>query len=284
MIKETKGKEFYTEGIREYLLDATLEYMHNSIENIEYDESIQVKFNVEHIKEACCWESDVRRPYFRIRGKKVTEDQAFDIIRRTDRTLNDIKYKKNDEYIILGDRIDIWDIDNRWFVEDIYPRFNGWCRPDGTIGCNEITSKYPEVYEIVMQLYNLIKAFPYLDFVMAITKWDEMPDELWETKEFYNTEQFIKEQYNDFLDNIDIAFHVHDKTIEILFDADARDRYEEYRSKYEGNPEVYADHYYENQNKSVAGIEYLDRMLEYYGLKRDEVQFSYKILGEKYGQ
>ena len=34
--------------------------------------------------EAAGMDFDVRRPYFRMRGKPVTEEQAFDIIRQTD--------------------------------------------------------------------------------------------------------------------------------------------------------------------------------------------------------
>lgn len=67
----------------------------------------------------------VRRPYYRLRGKLVTQEQAFDIIRRTDVYLgcNFEEIKKNEKFIHTGNF-------RNWLFIDQY----GWIHADGLPG------------------------------------------------------------------------------------------------------------------------------------------------------
>ena len=248
--------------------------------NKKYDNDICVRY----ADDFNGWSSTARRPYFRLRGKSVTKEQAFDIIRRTDRTFEGL-VDKNCDYIYLQDYVDVYHLQNRWWIDNISPRFMSWCKPDGTIGYNDIMGKYPDLEEPLVDLFNLLKAFPYLDFVWAITCWDELPLDVWER--FRNDKQsavksYKSENYEGFEESIDILFWVHDKKVEILQGQGAINKYCEYNSKYGQCQESFTASYWEDKWKETGdlpvSLKYLDKCLDVYGLKRDELKFLYSIV------
>ena len=265
-----------TTGLWEYYLK--IKYWYNPEDDYEVpDEEIKVVYDEDFEG----WDPVARRPYFRLRGPKVTEEQAFEILRRTDYSLCCMRYKSNDKYIELDDWIGALDFCNMVFVENVYPGNMGWCKPDGTIGYNSKMDKNPVFHELLEQFYRLIKEFPYIDFVMAITWWDEIPSYVWEAED---REEFIREEFDDFKDNLEIVFYVHDKTVEILGGAEAVTKYKEYEDKYEKTKEdswKYCGAYYRETGTKPAGIEYFDKMLETYNLKRDDLIFCYEPVGKQ---
>lgn len=186
------------------------------------------------------WCSEARRPYFRMRGQKISEERVFDIVRRTD-----IKFSRENTPIDYTRCL----FDSNWFA-DKPDYIVGWIHRDGTVGTNGITMKCPEISEILEGLVGLIHNFSDLEFVFAISKWDEMPDDMWEdmwsgrdsTKEFKEKHQL--ERYEDFEKNIDIMFYVHDYTIEVYEGQEAEEKYREYNNRFGcGNDDVYAYYY-----------------------------------------
>lgn len=90
------------------------------------------------------YDTDTRRPYYRLRGKPVTEEQAMDIIRRTDRFLGDMNEIEVHPDYAGGGHFDTWMFDHHH-----YPMLYSWCHVDGTIGLNGITYKYPDALELI---------------------------------------------------------------------------------------------------------------------------------------
>ena len=101
------------------------------------------------------YECLARRPYYRMRGKPVTEEQAMDIIRRTD---NFFSWDMRDG--MPKDYIGGMNFDNWLISKNHYPFGYGWIHKDGTVGCNAITQKYPDVYEFVIEWMKKLVAFP----------------------------------------------------------------------------------------------------------------------------
>lgn len=119
----------------------------------------------------------VRRPYYRMRGKPITEEQAFDIIRRTEVGDHWGIFCGLDEHEEYVGSLNF----NNWVLpRNHYPKGYGWVHTDGTIGGNAITQKYPTVIEFVQEWLVNLMAFPYLDLVIAVTGWDEVPPEVGE--------------------------------------------------------------------------------------------------------
>lgn len=235
---------------------------------------------------------DVRRPYFRMRGKPVTEEQAFDIIRRTDNFFRWDMRKYNLEGFLVSDR---FLLDNLWYSPNFYPHPRGWIRPDGIVGQNGVTGKYPDEQEFIYSVLALKEAFPYLDFMVAVTDWNEIPDYLWDlmekshdAAEDNDLDQYrqykdeydrlhTSEDYPDFQEHIVYGILVYDDKVELMAPARAKEKYLEYNSLYGGEAEaIFTMDYYMDRNIQPADFAYLQRCIRSYGLNPDDVLAKYE--------
>lgn len=167
------------------------------------------------------YELSGRRPYYQMRGKPVTEQQAFEIIRRCDSSfyyddeLAPYTPKEN-EIPVNPEHISSW-----LFMENHFPNGYGWCYPDGLIGTNGICGRYPTTLELVTDFIAMMYRFPYLDAVWAFTCCNEVLDG------------------TAFEDAADIIFWTHDNKIEILDRIAGLAKYKEYAQKYEKEAWMY---------------------------------------------
>lgn len=126
-----------------------------------------------------------------INGDKITEEQALEIIRRTDFFFTEGDSGNN--YRFNRDVREICKIPSKLFkkkwkcLDTFYYLVNdwiscntggvgyhGWCHPDGTIGyCNHGYIKYPEVHNFYDELKSLGKHFPFLHLYCTIMNADE---------------------------------------------------------------------------------------------------------------
>ncbi|MCM1217834.1 MAG: hypothetical protein NC548_25360 [Lachnospiraceae bacterium] len=210
----------------------------------------------------------VRRPYYRMRGKPVSREQAFDIIRRTDRffALYMDEISSHADYV-GGYHFPNWLIDRTHF-----PGGYGWIHADGTVGTNGITGTYPGLYELIGECFGFLRCFPYLDLVVAVSGLDEIPAECqnliggdYERKmhEFQTSdERFCKE--------VAYGICIHDKTLEVIRPADAVKRYKKYASFYGKDKEKYLPEYYSTYGIRQVDLPYLKKCIEAYGIDADE--------------
>lgn len=177
--------------------------------------------------------SDARNPYYRMRGKPVTEEQALDIIRRMEVFSRD--------YLPPTNFYMCWLIDN-----NIQPRY-GWVHPDGTVGLNGITQKYPQFGEYMSEWTEYVDALPYLDLVIAVTSCNE-----------------IVPEGHSFEEYIDIGIWVHDRMVEFLAPETALEKYKEYCNLYEDPNEARyePETCLESQNKPIDIEEYRERCVQ----------------------
>ncbi len=202
--------------------------------------------------------TDTRRPYYRMRGKKVTKGQAFEIIRRTD---NYFRYGQ-DDICNHKDYIGCENFDNWLIMRNHCPFGYGWIHTDGTVGVNAITQKYPETLKYVGEWLHKLMEFPYLDLVIAVTYWDECPDSQWDSGDLY-----MEIEDKEFLEAIEVGIYVHDKTVEIMNPKRAAEKYIEYEALY-GEPDwhKYESWYYDLNKIIQVDRAYLERCLKSYGV------------------
>ena len=215
------------------------------------------------------YDGSVRRPYYRMRGKPVTKEQAFDIIRRTDRFFEEI-----DEIRCSDDFVGCEYFDNWLIHKNHYPQGYGWIHADGTVGTNSITQTYPEMYHMVNEWLLKLMKFPYLDLVIAVTCWDELPNTLWEDlgKDSFKAKSHEFEVSNDlFISGVEIGIYIHDKILEVLNPKKAIKRFKDYAKLYEKNKEVYIPEYYQKNGIVQVDMPYIRRCIEAYGLDADEM-------------
>lgn len=138
-----------------------------------------------------------------IEGDKITEEQAIEIIKRTDgffqgdcfgnnrsytkevKKLLNIKdiydYQKEDFSIDIEEYnkhknklikkwncIELTHLTNRWISNSWIGGANGWCHPNGEIKFCDNIGKYPDVEEVYSDLEKLAKAFPFLNMTVTL--------------------------------------------------------------------------------------------------------------------
>lgn len=218
---------------------------------------------------------NTRRPYFRMRGKPVTQEQAFEIIRRTEGILGDI-----DRIRHSGEYFRCCNFHNSLIDPPQSLATGGWAHPDGMIGYNYFTDKYPDMKCLLEEWCGYLTAFPYLDFVIALTHWNEIPPEIWEMSLDGATEEendtwpsgfFEIEEYDQkFLDAVEMGLYVHDKQIEVLSREDIIAKYTEYENLYGQSRERYISPCDKINSVPEIDVPYLKRCIEAYGLNVEE--------------
>ena len=138
-----------------------------------------------------------------IEGDKITEEQAIEIIKRTDtffvgecfgnnrsyikeaKRLFDIKdmsdfekedfnvriekyFKNKEELILRWNSIELTHLVNRWISNSWIGGANGWCHPNGEIKYCDNIGKYPDVEEVYSDLEKLAAAFPFLNMTVTL--------------------------------------------------------------------------------------------------------------------
>ncbi|MGN0649888.1 MAG: hypothetical protein ACI4KM_05580 [Oscillospiraceae bacterium] len=223
-------------------------------EEISYDYLSFLK-NTEVIFDADMesWDATARRPYYQLRGKSLTEEQALDILWKTS------SLQTND------DNFSTLNFFNSWFCPNYFPNSNFWVHPDGTVGINGILSKYPNAVEMIDDWCRYLMHFPYLDLVMGITAWDELPPYGWDEL-FNSTDSYDKfPVYNDFLDNLEAGVWVHDGKIELMSAKRTKKIYKQYEKMYPTNDvRKYSQHYYSELRPEVEP-ELLKKLLALHG-------------------
>lgn len=187
--------------------DAQYAYMINK-EDMDKLKSIELKID----NAAAEWVTVPRKPYYRIRGRRVTEEQAAEIICATET----FRCQREAE-LLLGS------------MESI-------AAYDGTVGMNDhVAIKWIEINELLLDILQLKLRFPYLDYVMALSYWDEKAPELDWFESEYDKESDRVCEYENFEKNIQIGVWVHDNIIEIMNQENTKNKYEEYRKLYEAD-------------------------------------------------
>lgn len=208
----------------------------------------------------------VRGPYYRMRGRPVTREQAFEIIRRNDNFFYKIdKIWKSEEFFHSINFV------NQLINSRHSPYGYGWIHVDGTVGCNGIIGKYPTLDEILHEWTVLLSQFPELDLIIALTNLNEGPDLIEYETGCDISGIFWHEDYDDmFYRYVECGIYVHDKKIQILDSKHTIKKYKEYASLYETNRRKYEPDYYEKNSIQQVDMEYLKKCVRAYGIEMSE--------------
>lgn len=201
------------------------------------------------------WCGTARRPYFQLRGKPVTREQAMEILIRTESLWSwEFSGEITPPGYVLSSlcRNSCYNIPLNWRT--------CWVHPDGTIGQNDMFGfTWAEVNEIMCDFVPLVSAFPYLDFFVGVSYYDEHLPE----KENWYPPEWEEYQKDGFSSLIRYGIWIHDKTIEIVNEDAARKLYREYERLYEAsNKAIYESDYYTDQEPMELDWEYFKRAVE----------------------
>ncbi len=236
--KDNSGNECYTVS-REYM---------------EKLKSIEVTFD-EKTEE---YDTNTRRPYYQLRGKRISEEQALEFIRLTDSAFFDPRCPEEGQCFY---RISM--------QSDLFTNFfsNGLVHPNGVVGMNGIMSKYPNIYELFVEFVSMSARFPFLDFIIGITWWDETPPE--EFDKIFTPGYEAPASFPNFTKNLDIGVWVHDSKVEFLSPDNAAKKYKEYEKLY---GEAYGKIYCDKRNGEPNLADFFEKCLKANGVDGEEIK------------
>lgn len=190
----------------------------------------------------------VRRPYYQLRGKPVSEEQAAEFIQRTDFAFRDCDYSEEKPYFYLIN------MDSDLFSDS---GSNGMVHPSGVVGMNGIMGKYPNFCELFSEFVGLAMEFPFLDFVLAVSDWNEIAPEEWD--EICTDGYERPSSYPNFTKNLEIGVWVHEGKVEFLSPDNASKKYKEYEKLYgEKDAEIYCNKPYGDPELAGFFVECLE--------------------------
>lgn len=189
-------------------------------------------------------ESPCRRPAVWMRGRTITPDQAFEVIRRCDRFFQPWP---------SADREEVRPPDGVWvqlLESSLFENGVGWCRPDGRIGWDGTCRiKNPLEEELLESGCLLVKQFPFLDLFFLF----------WDSEE---TEAFTPGQLAlHGMPQPEFGLRFRPGRVEIYGPHDAWETFCRFQAEYGEAPETYDES--EQMSRGTAGVDraYLDRCL-----------------------
>ena len=232
---------------------------------IENDKLIFLKdINVIYDDKLNLFDSCRPRPAYWMRGKPVSPNQALEIISKTDNFFDD-----------NPNRCPINFFDSWWFDSHHYPYMYGWCRPDGRIGLDSITQRWPNAQEFVVDSVNLLYNFPYLNMIFII--WNSEEESLFsETylnlyrEKYYFADCFI-ENISSF---IECGLYIHDNCIELLNAENTWNIFYKYNKLYGDEPITYNSFYNMITKTKWIDEEYFLKCLEVNKLDKNLFKFE----------
>lgn len=178
------GMMFRCEKIRE-----VNEYYHVPAE--QFERTFQAIKVIDHTKEGMQgWSSFIRRPYYRMVGKKVTPEDAFQLIARYDDCLESALQERAFEGLPIVKFLEQCYLNGyRGYIERAFPMsyvriplyglFAGYVHPDGCIGLNSHTDRCPDMYELFPDFLEMAGGTDKLDVIFILSKWDEREYSRW---------------------------------------------------------------------------------------------------------
>lgn len=149
------------------------------------------------------------------------------------------------------------------------------CRPDGRIGLDSITQRWPNAQEFVVDSVNLLYNFPYLNMIFII--WNSEEESLFsETylnlyrEKYYFADCFI-ENISSF---IEYGLYIHDNCIELLNAENTWNIFYEYNKLYGDEPITYNCFYNTITKTKWIDEEYFLKCLEVNKLNKNLFKFE----------
>jgi hypothetical protein len=218
-----------------YRFDACIEYMKKAGLKTKWREESEERVGLEQLSDIPGFEwidedsfvDMEKHPYFRMRGKRVTKEQAFDIISRESENKRNHFIKRAENIIEESPALQFTEI--KLHHTSRFDWIRSWIDPDGAVGeTNYCAWKYPDGLRLMEEHMLNAKRYPFLKYVIVYTMHDAVSREdlYYEDGIFHDIEDTI------FWGGFEYALWVHDGGVERVDRDKAKELYEEYQSEY----------------------------------------------------
>lgn len=218
-----------------YRFDECIEYMKKAGLKTKWREESEERVDLEQLSDIPGFEwidedsfvDMEKHPYFRMRGKRVTKEQAFDIISRESVDKRNQFIKRAENIIEESPALQFTEI--KLHHTSRFDWIRSWIDPDGAVGeTNYCAWKYPDGLRLMEEHMLNAKRYPFLKYVIVYTMHDAVSREdlYYEDGIFHDIEDRI------FWGGFEYALWVHDGGVERVDRDKAKELYEEYQSEY----------------------------------------------------
>ena len=218
-----------------YRFDECIEYMKKAGLKTKWREESEERVGLEQLSDIPGFEwidedsfvDMEKHPYFRMRGKRVTKEQAFDIISRESVDKRNQFIKRAENIIEESPALQFTEI--KLHHTSRFDWIRSWIDPDGAVGeTNYCAWKYPDGLRLMEEHMLNAKRYPFLKYVIVYTMHDAVSREdlYYEDGIFHDIEDTI------FWGGFEYALWVHDGGVERVDRDKAKELYELYQSEY----------------------------------------------------
>ena len=218
-----------------YRFDECIEYMKKAGLKTKWREESEERVDLEQLSDIPGFEwidedsfvDMEKHPYFRMRGKRVTKEQAFDIISRESVDKRNHFIKRAENIIEESHALQFTEI--KLHHTSRFDWIRSWIDPDGAVGeTNYCAWKYPDGLRLMEEHMLNAKRYPFLKYVIVYTMHDaRMREDLYDVDGiFHDIDDTV------FWGGFEYALWVHDGGVERVDRDKAKELYEEYQSEY----------------------------------------------------
>ena len=218
-----------------YRFDECIEYMKKAGLKTKWREESEERVDLEQLSDIPGFEwidedsfvDMEKHPYFRMRGKRVTKEQAFDIISRESVDKRNHFIKRAENIIEESPALQFTEI--KLHHTSRFDWIRSWIDPDGAVGeTNYCAWKYPDGLRLMEEHMLNAKRYPFLKYVIVYTMHDaRMREDLYDVDGiFHDIDDTV------FWGGFEYALWVHDGGVERVDRDKAKELYEEYQSEY----------------------------------------------------
>lgn len=224
------------------------------------------------------YQGAAKRPAYILRGKKVTPEQAFEIIAAESAPVDFFgdmyqKHKKPEKERIFSNH------DVKLYREQEFDWIRSWIDPDGNIGESSWTDKFPWCCEFLVDNLEYAARYPYLEYVIIYSELNEVDWDVWEHHDGCIA-PFCVTTIEQVMKNFSYAVWVHDGGAEVVREKRARELYDAYNACYE-DEKIFARNDWDRYVHHFIDEEYLKRLNEVWHLKKEKFDGLMKILRER---
>ena len=180
-------------------------------------------------------------PHTRIRGKKVPEDKIIPMLALTDQFFAQHNYNHFNSKVpnvVKFKRLDVEYFDNQYFARGLGGGSFGFLHKDGAIGLNFWIDRYANAKILVEEALELVREFPFLDMMIAVSSWCQYPpmysEADYDTPDNVDWGSYLDRKLwesADFTEFITHCIHIKDGKVYECVGKDAQEMYRDYGAK-----------------------------------------------------
>ena len=223
------------------------------------------------IREEDIYRGFARRPAFILRGSRVTQEQAFEIISHEGAGFME---PQNPDIRCIASNHEI-----RLHREPGFSWIRTWIDTKGNIGGNSFTYKYPDEEELLLDNLAYAGRYPYLAYVIIYSTLNEVD---WDVYAHHDgcIAPFCDITIGQIMEAFSYAVWVHDGGAEVVDKKRAKELYDRYNAEYE-DEKLFCRDDWDCYVEHLMDEAYLKRLNEVWQLREEEFERLLKICRER---